>query len=97
MKHAMSLILGVLLLFLSTIMSGRWTMQADLRLSAAQAEAESAPSVAVASHANEAYCTPRLQKILRRVLDRKSVAVGKECSAGRAPGQERRRTANARC
>lgn len=68
MKHAMSLILGVLLLFLSTIMIGRWTKQADLRLSAAQAEAESAPSVAVASHANEAYCTPRLQKILRRVL-----------------------------
>jgi outer membrane protein OmpA-like peptidoglycan-associated protein len=68
MKHAMSLLIGVVFLVLTSLFVGRWTNQAALRLQAAEAEASEAPQVAVASRANEAYCTPRLQKILRRVL-----------------------------
>lgn len=68
MKHAISLLLGALFLFLTTIFVGSWTSNAASRLQAAEAEASNAPQVAVASQANEAYCTPRLQKILRRVL-----------------------------
>jgi hypothetical protein len=68
MRHAVSAILGVGLLSLPALLSVSWTNQAEERLARAEAEESSAPEVAVASQANEAYCTPRLQKILRRVL-----------------------------
>lgn len=67
-RHAISAIVGVALLSLPALLSVTWTSQAEDRLERAEAEESSAPEVAVASQANESYCTPRLQKILRRVL-----------------------------
>jgi len=46
-----------------------WIHSAEARLKEVEAEAHSQPQqIAVASQANEAYCTPELKKILRRVL-----------------------------
>lgn len=44
-----------------------WMSSAQARLTEADA-AEEEPEVAVAAEANEAYCTPELRQILRRVL-----------------------------
>ncbi len=68
MKRAILVICGLVFGLLSPFLVIRWTAQADVRLQAAEAEAEAGPQVAVAAEANEQYCTPRLQKILRRVL-----------------------------
>ncbi len=68
MKRAILVICGLVFGLLSPFLVARWTAQADVRLQAAEAEAEAGPQVAVAAEANEQYCTPRLQKILRRVL-----------------------------
>ncbi len=68
MRQAVSAIVGLVLLCLPAILVVRWTGQAEVRLEAAKAEAQEAPEIAVASQANEQYCTPRLKKILRRVL-----------------------------
>jgi len=68
MRLALSLLAGLLFLSLPATLAGTWTHQAEARLQAAKAEEASKPQVAVASAANENYCTPRLQKILRRVL-----------------------------
>lgn len=68
MKRAILVICGLVLGLLSPFLVVRWTAQADVRLQAAEAEAKEGPQVAVAAEANEQYCTPRLQKILRRVL-----------------------------
>lgn len=67
-RHAVSALVGVVLLSLPALLAVTWTSQAQERLERAEAEESSAPEVAVASQANESYCTPRLQKILRRVL-----------------------------
>jgi outer membrane protein OmpA-like peptidoglycan-associated protein len=46
-----------------------WTSSAEERLLESERTAsKSAPAVAVAAEANEAYCTPELKQILRRVL-----------------------------
>lgn len=68
MKRASLVILGLAAAMLSPFLVVRWTSQASVRLQAAEAEALEAPQVAVAAEAHEEYCTPRLQKILRRVL-----------------------------
>lgn len=68
MRTTVSAVLGLALLSLPALLSVTWTRQAENRLIRAEAEESSGPEVAVASQANEAYCTPRLQKILRRVL-----------------------------
>lgn len=68
MKRASLVILGLATAIASPFLVLRWTGQAQVRLQAAEAEAMDAPQVAVAAEAHEEYCTPRLQKILRRVL-----------------------------
>lgn len=68
MRATLSTIIGLVLLALPAVLTTTWASQAEKRLTAAEAEEASAPQVAVASQANESYCTPRLQKILRRVL-----------------------------
>lgn len=57
-------------LSLPAVLAASWADSAGQRLEAMQAaEAGSTePGVAVASAANEEYCTPGLQKVLRRVL-----------------------------
>src|SRR5690606_14369106 len=68
MNRAILVICDLVLGLMSPFLVARWTAQADVRLQAAEAEAKEGPQVAVAAEANEKYCTPRLQKILRRVL-----------------------------
>lgn len=65
-RSTVSTVLGLVILALPAVLTTTWASQAEKRLVAA--EAEEAAEVAVAAQANEAYCTPRLQKILRRVL-----------------------------
>ncbi len=67
-KGISSIGLGALLLGLPALLSTTWVDRAAQRLERAEAEAAEAPAVAIASQANEEYCTPRLQKVLRRVL-----------------------------
>jgi outer membrane protein OmpA-like peptidoglycan-associated protein len=68
MKNTASIVIGLVLAVLPTLLVFQWIGQAQGRLMAAEAEESNAPQVAVASQANEQYCTPRLKKILRRVL-----------------------------
>ncbi len=61
--------LGAALLLLPVILVAVWTLNARARLLQAEVEERQQPQqVAVAQEANEAYCTPELKKILRRVL-----------------------------
>jgi outer membrane protein OmpA-like peptidoglycan-associated protein len=64
------LVLGVVVLvfLLPTVLATRWVGAAAERLEASQVTASTAPKVAVAAAADEAYCTPQLKVILRRVL-----------------------------
>ena len=58
-----------ILLFLPAILTTLWSRAAGERLRQAEQDAaRSTEKVAVASQANESYCTPKLKKILRRVL-----------------------------
>ncbi len=61
---------AALLLLLPVGLVMTWVGSASDRLTALEAEpdASEASAVAVAANANEAYCTPQLQQILRRVL-----------------------------
>lgn len=59
---------GVLLLMLPLLLVVRWIGGAQARLAEAEASTSGAPAVAIAAEANEAYCTPELKQILRRVL-----------------------------
>jgi outer membrane protein OmpA-like peptidoglycan-associated protein len=51
-----------------TFLATSWVSSASNRLEASQVTASTAPKVAVAAAADEAYCTPQLKVILRRVL-----------------------------
>ncbi len=51
-----------------TVLVTRWQSGAGARLAQSEAEAADQPAVAVASEADEDYCTPQLRTILRRVL-----------------------------
>jgi outer membrane protein OmpA-like peptidoglycan-associated protein len=70
MGRAITLVAGIVLALLPTVMAVSWVKQADQRLVAAEQTSSTAPEaqVAVAEEANEAYCTPELKQILRRVL-----------------------------
>ncbi len=67
------LVLGAALVLLPNILVISWTVGAASRLSAVEAPspegAGETPRVAVASNADEDYCTPALKQILRRVLN----------------------------
>jgi outer membrane protein OmpA-like peptidoglycan-associated protein len=69
MNKIIVIALGLLLLVLPAILVVAWIGSAKDRLVAMDASGESREQeVAVAAAANEKYCTPDLQKILRRVL-----------------------------
>ncbi|HJL17351.1 MAG TPA: hypothetical protein RMH99_16910 [Sandaracinaceae bacterium LLY-WYZ-13_1] len=61
---------AVVLLALPAVLVTAWVSSAEGRLAEMEAAelTDDAPEVAVARAANEAYCTPELQQILRRVL-----------------------------
>lgn len=59
-------LLGLLLLALPAVLVSSWLGDAADRLR--ELEATPSPKAAVAAPANEGYCTPQLQGILRRVL-----------------------------
>jgi outer membrane protein OmpA-like peptidoglycan-associated protein len=61
--------IGALLLLLPAVLVRAWTSAAEQRLAEAEAAAQAQPAqVAIAAEANEAYCTPGLKQVLRRVL-----------------------------
>lgn len=64
------LVLGVVILAFAipSVLATRWVRAASDRLEASQAATSTAPKVAIAAAADEAYCTPQLKVILRRVL-----------------------------
>ena len=68
MKNAIAWGIGTVLLLVPAILVVAWTGGAEARLEAAEQAADEQPEVAVAQAANEDYCTPDLQRILRRVL-----------------------------
>lgn len=69
MERTYALVLGGVLLVLPPAMVLTWTNSADNRLvESERVEKQSQTEVAVAAEANEAYCTPELKQILRRVL-----------------------------
>lgn len=61
-------VLGLAGLVTPTVLASRWQSAAAARLVEAEAAAAEQPAVAVASEADEDYCTPQLRTILRRVL-----------------------------
>jgi outer membrane protein OmpA-like peptidoglycan-associated protein len=64
-----SIAIAVLLLLLPAVLVRAWTKSAETRLAQAEAAAKAEPAqVAIAAEANEAYCTPALKLVLRRVL-----------------------------
>ena len=62
--------LALIALLVPVILIASWQNGAEARLAEAEAElaASDVPAVATASAADEAYCTPQLRQILRRVL-----------------------------
>jgi len=73
MNGSRKLLVGVIalaLLSIPVILASSWQTSAAARLSEAEAAeaASDAPTVATAAAADEAYCTPQLRQILRRVL-----------------------------
>lgn len=68
MTRVFTALIAVGLIALPPLLVGSWTRSAEARLEQAEAEAADKPAVAVAAQANEAYCTPDLKRILRRVL-----------------------------
>jgi outer membrane protein OmpA-like peptidoglycan-associated protein len=68
-KNAIAFGIGALLLILPAVLVVSWTRSAEARLEQAEAApAEQQEQVGVAQAAHEDYCTPELQRILRRVL-----------------------------
>lgn len=61
-------LLGVALLVVPVALVLHWVSSAEDRLAISEATPTEAPAVATAAAANEAYCTPELQRVLRRVL-----------------------------
>ena len=69
MNRIASIAVAVLLLLLPVALVRAWTSSAEKRLVAAEAAAQNqTEQVAIAAEANEAYCTPALKQVLRRVL-----------------------------
>ena len=65
---ALALIVAVLALLIPTSLVTTWVGSAAERLKTGEATPSTAPKVAVAAAADEAYCTPQLKLVLRRVL-----------------------------
>jgi outer membrane protein OmpA-like peptidoglycan-associated protein len=65
-----ALVIGVVLVafLVPSVLVANWVGAASERLQASQTTAATAPKVAIAAAADEAYCTPQLKVILRRVL-----------------------------
>lgn len=61
-------VLAFVALLIPTVMVRSWQSSAAARLVESTAAASTEPQVAVAAEADEAYCTPALRTILRRVL-----------------------------
>lgn len=69
MTRILSLLIAVAMLLLPTVMVRAWIQSAKKRLEQTEAAAQNETAkVAVAAEANEAYCTPELKLVLRRVL-----------------------------
>ena len=69
MSEKLILPTGALMLIGPVLLVVVWANSADTRLAEAEAATDAAAvQVAVAKEANEAYCTPALKQILRRVL-----------------------------
>jgi outer membrane protein OmpA-like peptidoglycan-associated protein len=69
MGRIISIVIGVVLLILPAALAVSWIGSAEARLEESEKLAsDNPPAVAVAQEANEAYCTPELKQILRRVL-----------------------------
>jgi outer membrane protein OmpA-like peptidoglycan-associated protein len=69
MNRIASIAVAVVLLLLPAVLVRAWAKSAESRLEQAESAAQDAPAqVAIAAEANEAYCTPALKQILRRVL-----------------------------
>jgi outer membrane protein OmpA-like peptidoglycan-associated protein len=69
MGRTVAITLGFLLLILPAVLVSSWIGSAEARLEESErAASANPPPVAVASEANESYCTPELKQILRRVL-----------------------------
>jgi len=67
-KWAIHAALGAVLFFVPVVLITVWVMSARSRLTEAEEAAESQPQVAVATAAEEGYCSADLKKVLRRVL-----------------------------
>jgi outer membrane protein OmpA-like peptidoglycan-associated protein len=65
---ALAILLAALALLIPTGLVLTWVGSAADRLAAGEAMPSTAPKVAVAAAADEAYCTPQLKLVLRRVL-----------------------------
>jgi outer membrane protein OmpA-like peptidoglycan-associated protein len=67
---AIAAAIALVALFVPVVLVASWQSQAAARLAEAEAAeaAREEPTVAIASEADEAYCTPQLRQILRRVL-----------------------------
>ena len=69
MGRIVAMVVGVVLLLLPAALALTWMESAEARLVESERTAPAeAPKVAVAQEANQAYCTPELKQILRRVL-----------------------------
>jgi hypothetical protein len=69
MNRILALAAAVVLLLLPAVLVRAWTRAAEQRLAESEAAAQAQPAqVAIAAEANEAYCTPGLKQVLRRVL-----------------------------
>lgn len=70
MNRIASVAVAVVLLLLPVVLVRAWASAAADRLAAAEAAEQADPGaqVAIAAEANEAYCTPALKQVLRRVL-----------------------------
>ena len=61
-------VFGLFLLAIPSVLVASWIGEAEERLDVSEASVSEAPAVATASAAHQDYCTPELQRILRRVL-----------------------------
>ena len=69
MKRLAPFFLGAGLLLVPAVLTVAWVNAAASRLAVAEAQERARPQqVAVAAQSDESYCTPKLKKILRRVL-----------------------------
>jgi outer membrane protein OmpA-like peptidoglycan-associated protein len=67
-KWVIHVALGAVLFVIPVVLVTVWVLSARSRLAEAEASASSEPQVAVATAAEEGYCSADLKKVLRRVL-----------------------------